>query len=182
MSRFVLITLWITACTSAKEDTGATGDGSGVSDEPLECQIIFYDEEEYDAEKWDCALDTLCEYVRYDAGERAFRSREAAECLLQAFAERRIGKLTLGHQGSDITSFGSETLYILDTLGHVATNKVGQQDMVTDYYVRRPYRLKAASYFEDCLAADSDEAMAECLFAWRDGDCVELETTCDGGF
>ncbi len=182
MSRFMLIGFVVSACTASKEDTGDKVTETGVSDEPLECQIIFYDEEEYDAEKWDCALDTLCEYVRYDAGERAFRSREAAECLLRAFAERRIGKLTLGHQGSDITSFGSETLYILDTLGHVAVNKINYQDTVTDYYVRRPYPLKAASYFEECLAADSDEAMAECLFAWRDGDCVELETTCDGGF
>jgi hypothetical protein len=182
MSRLLFIALVVSGCTASKKDTGDRVTETGVSDEPLECQAVFDVEEEYDAEKWDCALDTLCDHVRYDAGERAFISREAAECLLQAFAERRPGKLTLGYQDSDITSSRSSTLLILDTAGHVAENNIGYQDMVTDYYVRRPYRLKAATYFEGCLEAGSDEQMADCLFAWRDGDCVELETTCGGGF
>jgi|GEM_PF-5400789 len=195
MLRLLPIVLLFSSCATSKEDSGTdtgeatasasvddtdtAGDDSG---EPLECHVSYDIEAEYLAGMWDCSLDTLCEHVRYDAGDRILNSREAAECAVQALAERRPGKLTLSRQSSDVTSSRSSTLFILDGEGHVAENAISYQDSVTYYYVNRPYRLKAASHFEACLAADSDEGVAACLYDWRDGDCVELETDCDGGF
>jgi hypothetical protein len=175
----LLLAALLAACASPKTDTADTAAGPEA---PLECQEVLDTREDYDDRAWDCELETLCDHVRYDAGEQAFDSRAAAQCLLQALVDREPGALTLGYQDSDITSSRSSTLLILDTAGHVAENNIGYQDMVTYYYVRRPYRLKSAAYFEGCLEAGSDEQMADCLFAWRDGDCVELETTCGGGF
>lgn len=172
----LLLAALLAACASPKADTAAEPEA------PLECQEVLDTREDYEDRAWDCELETLCEPVHYDAGEQAFDSRAAAQCLLRALVDREPGALTLGRQDSDITSSGSSTLLILDTAGHVAESSISYQDMVTGYYVRRPYRLKAATYFEGCLEAESDEEMADCLFAWRDGDCVELETTCGGGF
>jgi len=180
--------------TSTDTDAGAEADSDGNTDtdsdsgtdsgssEPLECSKYFDDDDEYEKQQWDCDLKTLCDTVSYDDGKSAFHSRATAECMLQAFAERQPGKLTLDYQDSDITSSWTQTMFILDTEGHVAKHGVSYSDMITSYSINRPYLLQSPSYFEGCLKADSDQEMLECLFGWRDGECVDIETTCDGGF
>lgn len=161
-------------CSSKSTDTGSTT--------PIECQEVLDTEEDYEERQWNCNLEPLCDYVHYDDGEKEFDSRTAAECMLQAFSDRLPGKLRLSYTDSDITSSRGKTLFILDEEGHVAQNSISYDDMVTYYYVYRPYRLKAPGYFDDCLASDSDQEMASCLFAWKEGDCVDIESTCEGAF
>lgn len=176
---FILSVGLLCACTASKP-----GDASEDSSEPppLECRVVTDSSDAYDALQWDCGLQTICENVKYDDGDKSFDSREAAECMLQAFVDRTPGRLGLSYQDADITSSYSGPITVIDADGHVLHSYKRYSDMYTDHYVHQPYRLKDSSYFEACLAAESDEQMAECLFAWRDGDCVAVEHSCSGGW
>ena len=69
-----------------------------------------------------------------------------------------------------------ETLFVLDA-DHAASNWSDAQDLVTYHGTRNRQLLKPSSYFDQCLSAQDDAALHDCLAAWSDG-CSDTGASC----
>jgi len=70
---------------------------------------------------------------------------------------------------------------ILEREGYAVSEHGASDDMMYEYTVYMPYEMKDPSYFQECLDMESGAALFNCLWDWQTGDCLYLDTGCDGG-